>query len=87
MSWPRSATGECGGKDARTRTADWKARRIAWRGGLGSQGRLRLGENLSALLVVFLRRDLIRPVLAQQLLEPLLFVRGDSRGRALERRE
>src|ERR1035437_3238909 len=50
-------------------------------------GCLRLGENLSALLVVFLGRDLIRPVLAQQLLEPLLLGSRDRRGRALKRRE
>ena len=50
-------------------------------------GCLRLGENLSALLVVFLGRDLIRPVLAQQLLEPLLLGSRNRRGRALKRRE
>src|ERR1035437_4049276 len=52
-----------------------------------SQDRLWLSENLGALLVIFLGRDLISLVLGRQLLQALLFVRGDGRGRAFDRRE
>lgn len=56
-------------------------------GGRESPECLRLSENLGALLVIFLGRDLISLVLGRQLLQALLFVRGEGRGRAFDRRE
>src|ERR1035441_1643472 len=52
-----------------------------------NQGQLWFSQDLGALLVIFFGRDLVSPVLAQQLLQALRFVSCDGRGRALERRK
>jgi len=61
--------------------------RLRQRDSRESQYGLRLSENLGPLEMILLGRNLVSPILAQQLLQALLFVRCDGGGRALKRRK